>query len=243
MSRLLRALVMTMTVASLGAAQTKTCEETCEPKQKAAVKCSTMECICYSYDDPDFVSCLQAECGRGYSSVREIQVLSCSYMGVTLTPDPPTAAGAGTQTTTGASNPQATGAGTGTGTSNTTPGGNGGGSSSAGPGSGSGSDSSSASNQSSTGKDRLSTAELIGIVIGSVSALATIIGVWVTIKKRKARGPTLAPTFVSGYQPIPPPAPTYPPAQNIHVAPIYNGPPPRYQPPPAYHTVHVGWRK
>lgn len=26
-----------------------------------------MQCICYAYDDPDYVSCLQSECGKGYS--------------------------------------------------------------------------------------------------------------------------------------------------------------------------------
>ena len=33
----------------------------------AAVKCSTFDCYCYAYDDPAYVSCLQSECGKGYS--------------------------------------------------------------------------------------------------------------------------------------------------------------------------------
>ncbi|KAK4445286.1 hypothetical protein QBC34DRAFT_165614 [Podospora aff. communis PSN243] len=239
MSPLFRVLVTALAAATLSVAQSKTCEDKCASKQLAAIKCETMECFCFAYDDPDYVSCMQSECGKGYASVRELQVMTCQAMGTTLSPDPPGTSDAGTQTTTGASNPQATG----TGTTSTTSGGNSGGSS----GSGSGSASNTSSNsQSSGGKEKLSTAELIGIIIGSVSAVATIIGVWVTIRRRKGRGndaPTRPPI---AYQPVAPQAPVYPPVHPpVHVAPIYHGPPPGYQPPPAYHTVHVtqGWRK
>lgn len=102
------------------------------------------------------------------------------------------------------------------------------------------------------GEDRLSTAELIGIVIGAVSAVATIIGVWVTIrqkKNKKNRGNSNATVLPVVYQPIPPPIPSYPSVQNIHVSPVYNHgpatnyhhPPPAYQ--PTYHAVDMNWRK
>ena len=174
--------------------------------------------------------------------------MACEGLGVILSPEPPSA---GSQTATAASNPQATGAAT---SGTTTGSGSGGGSSNTGSGSGPNSDSGASSSDQSPGssahpgpylptfgqmltlyltENRLTTAELIGICIGSVSAIATIIGVWVTIKKRKGRG-----------NPSPAPAPAYAPVQNIHVASLYHGPPPGYQPPPAYHTVHhVGWRK
>jgi uncharacterized membrane protein YgcG len=177
MSRLLKVLVTTLVVAGLGATQSTDCEKTCEPKMLAAVKCQTMDCLCYAYDDPDYVSCMQSECGRGYAcgflvpdirvassipmrmltmdtpvAVREIQVLVCEGFSVTLSPNPPSGGGTNPQTTAAASNPQATGTGTGTGTgtSGTTSGaGNGGGSSGTGTGSGSGSGSDVTSSQSS----------------------------------------------------------------------------------------------
>ena len=105
---------------------------------------------------------------------------------------------------------------------------------------------------------RLSTGELIGIVIGAISAVATIVGVWVTIKqvkqkKAKNRSNSHTPAQPVAYHPITQPAaPSYPSVQTFHVAqPVYNAQPynaqayhapPAYQA-PAYHAVDMSWRK
>jgi hypothetical protein len=67
MSHLFKVLVAALAAATLGAAQLQTCEDKCASKQLAAIKCETMECYCFAYDDPDYVSCLQSECGKGYA--------------------------------------------------------------------------------------------------------------------------------------------------------------------------------
>ncbi|KAK3321768.1 hypothetical protein B0H66DRAFT_180595 [Apodospora peruviana] len=248
-----RLFVAALAAATLCAAQVTDCEDTCNPKLVAATKCETLACGCYAYDDPDYVSCLKSECGRGFSSIRDGQVLACSYMGVTLTPDPPSADGSSdsqTTSTAAASDPQTTSGTTSGGGSSS---GSGGAATNGGSSGSTSTDSGSGSQSSGGGKSGLSTAELIGIVIGAISAVAGIIGVWVAIHqgkaRRNARAVSAAPPVV--YQPIPPPMPTYPSVQNIHVAPVVNNhhgqyqqPPPNYQPPPAYQPVNMGgWQK
>ncbi|KAK1756541.1 hypothetical protein QBC47DRAFT_445166 [Echria macrotheca] len=223
-------------------AQTQPCEDTCKPQIAAATKCTTLACGCYAYDDPSVVSCLQSECGRGFQSVRDNEILYCSYVGVTLTKNPPGSADTTTDPTSsssGGSQTQPTQGGAAP-VPSTKSGNSGGSSSGTGSGSSAGG-SSSGSDGSSDNNGGLKTADIIGIVIGSVSAVAGIVGAWVAVRQRRRRG-RRPDSPAADYKP-----PAYGNQGTVHNGPVYyvNGPPVPYQPPPAYHQPQPiwGWRR
>lgn len=216
------------------------------PKLIAAVKCSTYDCACFAFDEPEYVACLQVECGRGYDSVRAAQVMGCSIYDVTLSPNPPAA----TPTSPVQASPSTT---LGSGNENENGNGNGSGSDSSGSGDTTRTGSVSGSGSSNeTSKSGLSTGELIGIIIGGVSAVATIVGVWVAVNRRKKDRKGSASTPSSGYYqqigvqqvvlptnnfptPFPPVNPNMyqPPHSNAQPMPMHypQGPPPKYEQP------------
>ncbi|KAK0725870.1 hypothetical protein B0H67DRAFT_642232 [Lasiosphaeris hirsuta] len=152
--------------------------------------------------------------------------------GQAATPTSPAQAGPSTTSGSGNGNENGNGSGSGSSSSGDT------------TRTGSGSDSS-----NGTSKSGLSTGELIGIIIGGISAVATIVGVWVAVKRKKDRKGSVS-TPSSGYyqqigvqqvvlptnnfpRPFPPVNPNMyqPPYPNAQPMPMHypQGPPPKYE--------------